>query len=123
MLARKYRAMRNSGGGSNTAAIAPSSSVRLNNVKRPGMSFSNAPSFKIVPEIPQSEYIAEKRVKQYICNGNTNVTPTTKSCTNSKTCDVHKNMSIFTQNDYVENALPAKCVINQTKKPRAENVC
>jgi hypothetical protein len=126
MLARKYRAMRNSGGGYNKAAAAPSSSLRLNKLKNkcdPSCASREEPVFKRVPDTSQSEFIAEKRVKQFICNGDTKVTPKKNTCSNGKICNVTKDMTIMSQSTYTETALPGKCVLNQPKKPMIHNIC
>ena len=133
MLARKFYAQRYSGGsnGVNKAAITPSTSNRLNRIKKNLNSATYAPSFKRVPDNTQGEYITEKRIKQHICNGDTNVEPVTRTCANSnksgvgkaKICNVTKDLQFQSQGKYVETSLPAKCVLNQTKKDMINNVC
>lgn len=139
MLARKYRAMRNSGGGYNKAAAAPSSSTRLNRLKKnchPSCVGTDT-VFKRLPDTTQGEFIHEKRVKQFVCNGNTKVTPEDKNCSNraligstisgskknTKVCLVTKDISVLSQGTYTETALPAKCVLNEPKKPMIHNIC
>ena len=138
MLARKYRAMRNSGGGQNKTAAAPSSSFRLNKLRKSCNSSCNGdnPVFKRAPESSQGQYITEKRIKQGICNGDTDVTPKDNKCANREhfytsvsgskkntiVCNVTKDSSVMTQGNYIENSLPAKCVLNEPKKPMIKNM-
>jgi len=139
MLARKYRAMRNSGGGSyNKAGAAPSSSTRLNRLRkncRPSC-LNTETVFKRVPDTTQGEFIHEKRVKQFVCNGDTKTTPENNNCSNrpligsfvsgsknTKVCLVTKDLSVLSQGTYTETALPGKCVLNEPKKPIIHNVC
>lgn len=137
MLARKYRAMRNSGGGHNKTAAAPSSSFRLNKLRRSCNTSSNGdnPVFKRLPESSQGQYITEKRIKQSICNGDTKGVPEDNKCANREhfyssvsgskkntiVCNVTKDLSTPTQGNYIENSLPAKCVLNEPKKPMIKN--
>tara|TARA_B100001063_G_C16622318_1_gene481371 strand:- start:149 stop:523 length:375 start_codon:yes stop_codon:yes gene_type:complete len=122
MLRRKYLNSKARNKITNKAAAAPSSSARLNRLKKSVNCVSCAPDMKLVPDTTQSEYISEKRVKQHVCNGDTRVTPKTRTCHNNGDCDVTKDLSILSQGSYVETALPAKCVINQPKKPMAHNI-
>ena len=132
MLRRKYLNSKARNKVTNKAAVAPSSSTRLNRLKTPIICVSCAPDMKLVPDTTQSEYIGEKRVKQYICNGDTNTTPKIRTCKNTYSnrnsnsinnniCHVTKDVSIMSQGKYIENALPGKCVLNQPKKPMVHN--
>ena len=124
MLRLKYL---NSKGGSKTtnkAAVAPSSSSRLRNLKKSVTCTDCAPDMKLVPDRSQADYITEKRVRQHICNGNTRVAPEPRTCANNKVCDVTKDLSIPSQGNYIENSVPGKCSLVQHKKPMVKNnVC
>lgn len=121
MLARKHYAQRNNNIVNNIRS-STSSYTRLGRLKNSCV--NNTGKFKRVPNIPQSEYIYEKRVQQYICNGNTNDEPEPKSCSNNKKyCDITKDLYTETQGVYIETKLPGKCVLNEDKKPMIKNVC
>ena len=122
MLRRKYLNSKARNKITNKAAAAPSSSTRLNRLKKSVNCVSCSPDMKLVPDTPQSQYIVEKRVKQHVCNGNTRVTPVSRTCDNNGKCHVTKDLSILSQGTYTETALPAKCVLNEPKKPMVHNI-
>lgn len=119
MLARKYYAQRNNN--PIHKKHHGTTSTRINALRYRNTIRNN--EFVRIPENTQNEYIQEKRVKQVICNGETNVTPKQNSCANGKVCNVTKDLYTITQNEYIENYLPEKCVLNEPKKPLAKNVC
>ncbi len=121
MLRRKYLNSKAGNKITNKAAAAPSSSARLNRLKKSVNCVSCAPNMKLVPDTTQSEYINERRIKQYVCNGDTHVTPKTRTCGNNGKCDVTKDLSTLSQGIYIQDALPAKCVLNEPKKPMVHN--
>lgn len=126
MLAKKFYSQRFQKKSRNGASVAPSSSSRIKNLKNKCCNDGSSklkPLFKLVPNISQSAYIEEQRIKTVQCNGDTNVTPKIQTCTNNKVCNVTKDLTMQTQGDYISHSLPEKCGFTQTKKPFVKNAC
>ena len=127
MLRRKFYAQRNNGSTSNPGASTSGSRLRMNTLKRQRSANFN---FLRVPDVTQQQYIEEKRVKEIVCTGATDVTPQTtcanyngKTIGNKKVCSITKDLTTKTQGDYTASYIPEKCVLTQEKKPMGNNVC
>lgn len=125
MLARKFYAQRFRKFSKNNASVAPSSSNRIRNLKNKcceSGTTSSKPLFKLVPDVTQSAYIEEQRIKTVQCIGSTDVTPKQRICANNKVCNITKDLTRQTQGDYISHSLPEKCGFTQAKKPFIKNI-
>lgn len=122
MLARKYYAQKgNSRGRMNTLSLSGTNSSRLNYLKKQQI---DPTVFKRVPNIPQSQYIKEKMLKEIQCT-DISFAGGNPSCPNTdkKICNVTKDLDTPTQGEYIERFYSRNCILrDELQKPFVQNI-
>lgn len=120
MLAKKYYAQKgNSKGKMNTLSLSGTTYSRINRLKIQQVDPSE---FKRVPEIPQSQYIKEKMIREIQCT-DVSFSGGNPTCANNGICNITKDLDTKSQGVYVERIYSKKCILDESlKKPFVKNI-